>query len=99
MERNASSILFSSIALGQVFTSGSTIGPSLGGPIARCMVGYVSHQVSWRASIWSLDGSLGGQDWLCTAAERIHARDVLFDHLADFIPIFLFLWEITVRIS
>ena len=99
VDRNASSILFSSIALGQMFTSGSTIGSSLSGPIARCVDGYVSHQVSGRASIWSLDGSLGGQDWLCTVAERIHARDILFDHLADFIPIFLFLWEIIVIIS
>ena len=42
------------------------------------------------ANTWSLDGSLGGQDWLCAAEERIYANDILLDHLDDFIPIFLF---------
>lgn len=72
---------------------------SVGGPTIRSVDGYGSHQVTGRANTWSLDGSLGGQDWLCAAEERIHANDILFDHLDDFIPIFLFLWDITVRIS
>ena len=53
-----------------VLEQGSKVGSLDSRPITRCADGCGSSQVPGKAPVWSLDGSLGGQNWPWTVAER-----------------------------
>ena len=64
-----SSTLVSRIALGQA-DKGSIVESSVNRPLTKCVDRCGSHRVPGGASAWSLDGSMGGQHWPWTVAER-----------------------------